>query len=470
MKAVDRNQMNNCNSKLAYYITPHGFGHAIRSLEVIRHLMMFDPTLEVTIISDLPQFLIEQNLHKPVRVRKKRLDIGLVQRDSLQFDLEATLVSLESLYERRDEMMEEETEFLMQNEIRMVVSDIPSAPFYASSACGIPGVGLGNFTWDWIYTAYGASDRRWRPLVEWIKEGYRHCDLFLQLPMHGDCSVFPTIQDVPLIARKSQRDPRKTREILGCDPQQKAYLISFFALELDEDALRRIERIDCATFFYKHPIHYRLKNGRSLDGLDLSYADAVAAMDGVITKPGYGIVADCLAHGTPIIYSDRGFFPEYEILVRELERGLNAIYLPSEDLYAGRWESAIRRLGKKPDQRPAIRVDGAGVCAQIILSELAAHGATGDGEVVVMPIEDSLDLHTFQPKEVKDLLQDYLEAAHLKGFSEVRIIHGKGRGILREKVHSILKRHPLVASFRESDPASGGWGSTRVVLKPLSRK
>jgi dsDNA-specific endonuclease/ATPase MutS2 len=86
-------------------------------------------------------------------------------------------------------------------------------------------------------------------------------------------------------------------------------------------------------------------------------------------------------------------------------------------------------------------------------------------EPIVVPIEGSIDLHTFQPREVKDLLDDYLEAASAKGFEEVRIIHGKGSGTLKARVLSILSSHPLVESFRDAEAHHGGWGATSVVLK-----
>ena len=87
-----------------------------------------------------------------------------------------------------------------------------------------------------------------------------------------------------------------------------------------------------------------------------------------------------------------------------------------------------------------------------------------EDETIQYPIEDSIDLHTVRPKEVKDLLNDYLEAASEKGFEEVRVIHGKGIGVLRHIVHSALKSHPLVISFREADRDAGGWGATIAVL------
>ena len=83
---------------------------------------------------------------------------------------------------------------------------------------------------------------------------------------------------------------------------------------------------------------------------------------------------------------------------------------------------------------------------------------------VNIPITDSLDLHTFQPKEVKMLLEDYLEECHRLGFGEVKIIHGKGTGTLRQIVHSVLKRSPLVLSFRLAPPEAGSWGATTVRL------
>ncbi len=86
-------------------------------------------------------------------------------------------------------------------------------------------------------------------------------------------------------------------------------------------------------------------------------------------------------------------------------------------------------------------------------------------EPVEFPIEDSIDLHTFRPGEVKDLLHDYLEAASEKGFAEVRIIHGKGIGVLAEIVRSVLRKHPLVESFRQADALGGSWGATIAVLR-----
>ena len=81
---------------------------------------------------------------------------------------------------------------------------------------------------------------------------------------------------------------------------------------------------------------------------------------------------------------------------------------------------------------------------------------------VVLPLSDSLDLHTFNPRELPDLLDDWLEECLKAGLSQVRIIHGKGRGVLRQRVHSLLAGHGLVASFG-LDPLNPG--ATLIELK-----
>jgi len=88
-------------------------------------------------------------------------------------------------------------------------------------------------------------------------------------------------------------------------------------------------------------------------------------------------------------------------------------------------------------------------------------------ETIELPIDGVLDLHTFQPREVKKLVPDYLAACRQRGITKVRIIHGKGTGTLRRVVHSVLSRLPEVISFKLAEGNAGGWGATIVILKPL---
>ncbi len=87
-------------------------------------------------------------------------------------------------------------------------------------------------------------------------------------------------------------------------------------------------------------------------------------------------------------------------------------------------------------------------------------------EDVQVPIEDFLDLHTFRPRDVRSVVESYLEQAIESGFREVRLIHGRGVGVQREIVRSFLAKHPGVVSFADAPPERGGWGATVVRLAP----
>ena len=85
---------------------------------------------------------------------------------------------------------------------------------------------------------------------------------------------------------------------------------------------------------------------------------------------------------------------------------------------------------------------------------------------IEVPIDGTLDLHTFSPKDIKTLVPDYLEECRRSGILEVRIVHGKGTGSLRRTVHAVLKKTPGIASYRLAGETRGSWGATLVTLMP----
>ena len=86
-------------------------------------------------------------------------------------------------------------------------------------------------------------------------------------------------------------------------------------------------------------------------------------------------------------------------------------------------------------------------------------------EEIVLPVEDSIDLHTFRPRDVKDVVLNYIDEARAAGFTEVRVIHGRGIGVQREIVRKALERHPDVIDFGDA-PDRSGWGATVARLRP----
>jgi dsDNA-specific endonuclease/ATPase MutS2 len=96
------------------------------------------------------------------------------------------------------------------------------------------------------------------------------------------------------------------------------------------------------------------------------------------------------------------------------------------------------------------------------------HGDDPDSpfdEPVILPVRDSIDLHPFTPKDIPSVVEEYIAQCVAAGFSEVRIIHGRGTGVQRRIVQSLLAKHPQVASFKDAPGEAGGWGATVAMLK-----
>jgi dsDNA-specific endonuclease/ATPase MutS2 len=89
-----------------------------------------------------------------------------------------------------------------------------------------------------------------------------------------------------------------------------------------------------------------------------------------------------------------------------------------------------------------------------------------DDDPVEIPITDTLDLHPFRPNEIRGVAREYLTEARARGFTQVRLIHGRGIGVQRENIRKLLASLDFVLDFHDADPTGGGWGSTVVFLRP----
>jgi dsDNA-specific endonuclease/ATPase MutS2 len=97
--------------------------------------------------------------------------------------------------------------------------------------------------------------------------------------------------------------------------------------------------------------------------------------------------------------------------------------------------------------------------------ELEGNGDEESGEPVELPIDGTLDLHAFHPRDVKQLVPDYIDECRKRGIFQIRVVHGKGTGALRKTVHAVLDKHPDVIEYRLGGAGGGEWGATIVVLR-----
>ncbi len=355
---------------VAFYITGHGFGHSTRMTAVAAALAERIPGLRLSLITSAPEWLLRRNLPYPFSYRQQALDVGVIQRDSLHLDPAATLVAHLQLGRALPSVIEDEAARLRRDGVNLVVGDIPSAAFRIARRAGIPGVGIGNFTWDWIYADYGAALPGFAPVVQAIRDDYALADLFLRLPLHGPCDAFPVIRDIPMIARRAKLPRDVVRGALGLNGARPAILLSFGGFEIQGIDWDRVETLSEYCFLTTQPTPRPLRNVRLVTLEDFSYVDLIAQADAVITKPGYGIVSDSLANRTPVLYTSRGQFAEYGRLVAGLEEFGVSGFIENSDLLAGNWRTDLEALLRRPKAWADLASNGAEIAADCIRARL----------------------------------------------------------------------------------------------------
>lgn len=343
--------------RLVFYVSGHGFGHSTRDIEVMTSLKARCPGADIIVRTAVQRWLLNLTAPSGVQIQEFQADTGIIQIDSLRLDEDATVAEAKRFYADFDGRVAAEANLLRAMRADLVVGDIPPLAFAAAARAAIRSVAIGNFTWDWIYGAYPAFDTAAPAVIPTIRSAYALAARALRLPLHGGFeSMTSVIEDIPLIARRSTRDRGEVRRMLGVSADRPIVLTSFGAY----GAELPIERMMASKRFTVLAPRREPPHG-------LRYQDLVAASDVVVSKPGYGIVSECIANGAALLYTSRGRFREYDVFVREMPRLLRCRYISQEDLSAGSWEESIEALLAQPAPADRPRIDGADVAAESIL-------------------------------------------------------------------------------------------------------
>jgi hypothetical protein len=357
---------------IAYYISAHGYGHGTRSCSIVRAIRQNYPQVPVHIVSGLPASFLNNRIGAlQIPVRSESFDTGMVQLDSIRVDVNATWSKVERLYSQRERRVSQEAAYLKENEIGLMVVDIPAMPIEAAKVLGIPCLAVGNFAWDWIYSAYAPQDLRWKSIVEIFRAEYAQTDLLLRLPFCETMSAFPHIEDVPLVASPGSCRREEIARLAGCDPNKKWILLSFTSLEWDDAALAGVEQLEEYEFFTVTPLAWQRRNIHTLDRERVDFSSVIASVDAVISKPGFGIISDCIVNGKPLIYADRNDFAEYAILETAIRKYLKHIHIPVADLYRGDLRYSLENIWRRPDPVEKLSAGGDKIAARRIMQFIA---------------------------------------------------------------------------------------------------
>ncbi len=350
---------------LCYYVTGHGFGHAIRTTQILKAL---PPELPLIVKTTAPERLFREELPgRDFEVVAAEYDCGCLQSDSVSVLKRETLTRYGEIARHNQDHLAAEIAFLRERGVKCVASDIASFPLRAAHAAGVPSAAVGNFTWHDIYAEYAETAEDDSLLVQMAEE-YRAATVGLITPLHLPSvpSLFPNVEHVPLVARRGSPIRDILAEVLDIPTEKHLALLYLggWGLDIDWPAL---ERSTDWVFLLDRPLPAAIANARAFAPSVVRYADVAASVDAVVSKAGYGTVTECIANSVPLIYLPRVGFAEYDALVSGMNEWGGGIAMSETAFHAGNWGDALQSALEAAPSPGVFATNGAEVIAQRLM-------------------------------------------------------------------------------------------------------
>lgn len=371
-------------ARFAYFVTPHGFGHAARTAAIVEALTHRLPGCRVDLWTSVPRWFFEESLTVAHRLHELDCDIGLVQRSAVAEDLPASLAALERFWKAADETrIQEVAEALADSGASGVICDIAPFGLDVARAAGLPAVLIENFTWDWIYEPLAASEPRFAYWAERLAAKFAQADLHLQL--EPCCSPARDALPVPPVARAPRRSREEIRARLAIPEGDAFILVSFGGVEHRLASLASLTHCPRTTFVIPGARREEQREGnlRLLPHHSPVYhPDLVAAADVVVGKLGYSTVAESVLAGNRMLYVPRPGFRESAVLERYVGERLPTAAMSLRELESGEWVDRLPKILSRP-RAPREETDarqGAAIAADFVAAWWGGRTAPKGGQ------------------------------------------------------------------------------------------
>jgi hypothetical protein len=335
---------------VAWFITPHGFGHAARSAAVMLALEKLTP-VHFDIYTRVPEWFFRESNLSHFTYHDCLTDIGLVQKTSLDEDLGATLQRLDDFYPLRGEIVAGLAAEIRTNGCRLVVSDIAPLGLAVAQSAGLPSVLVENFTWDWIYTGYSPVEPDFNKYIKIL--AYLSQQATEHIQTEPVCAPDPACFTSLPVSRPILSAREVIRQRLSIPVDAKALLLTMGGIQTSYDFLSKLEDIP-ATYFIipggsAEPIQRR--NLRLLPHHSGFYhPDLVAASDAVVGKLGYSTLAEAYTAGVPFGFVPRARFRESGPLTSYVLQRMNGMEISEQDFADQSWLRRLPELFARPVQ------------------------------------------------------------------------------------------------------------------------
>ncbi len=354
-------------------ITNHGFGHAARTSAVAGLVQKLLPEVKLIIATTAPRWLVASYITGDFIYHPCGHDVGVIQADSLQMDLPATLAAWQKILDRQEEIISNEAAFLCQEGVDLVFADIPPLATLIAHRAEVPCWAATNFGWDFIYREWGAD---FAALTEWIGNCYGQCDRLFHLPLSESLDRFPVREPAGLTGGKPRYAAMDVWQDLRLEQVGNTILMVFGGLGLQAIPYENVGMFPDWQFLTFDRSAPQLPNLRCIpdpsnDGSVRCYrpVDIFPICDLVVSKPGYTTYAEAMIADIPVATIPRSGFAESAIIQAGLQDYSHHQIIDSADFFTGSWDF-LRQPVLPPRSGQSLPKDGTEQVAQAIVDFL----------------------------------------------------------------------------------------------------
>jgi hypothetical protein len=335
---------------LAYFISPHGYGHAARASAVMTALCRRYPTAQFEIFTRIPRWFFEDSLAGPFGYHELLTDIGLAQKDSLREDLPETLTRLAAFLPFKPAQVEALAGQVNRLNCRLVLCDISPLGLAVAQAAGLPSILIENFTWDWIYQGYLPTEPALTPYIRQLQAWFATADYHLQTePVCHPNS--PHLTTGP-VSRSARIPAAQTRRALGLPADAPTVMLTMGGIPWEYTFLERLASQRDTYFIIPGA---SIKRPERRDNLVLLphhsqfyHPDLVSASHALIGKLGYSTLSEAYHAGLPYGYIPRPNFRESVVMAGFVDRHMGGLPISAGQFESGDWLSLLPDLLNHP--------------------------------------------------------------------------------------------------------------------------
>jgi hypothetical protein len=353
---------------IAAFVSPHGFGHASRTLAILEHILEREPKLKIELFTRIPRWFFS-SLAENINFHELDCDLGLVQSDALRVNYDATLADLSDRLPFDPAQISRLAQQLRKLHCRSVLCDIAPLGLVAARAAQIPSVLVENFTWDWIYEGLAIQVPALSDYAQLLRPIFQNADLHIQTqPL---CKQVAGAYQTGPISRAFRNSAEETRATLRLRQPNPMVLISMGGTKTRFPFIERLKSHFSHIHFVISGTGSEIHHDQNVTLLPVQcpihHPDLVRAADLVIGKAGYSTIAEVYASSTPFGYFVREDYPEMAPLVAFAKKAISGKRLAPDQFADGLWLDQLPELLTLKRQ-PAREAASAVWCAELIQS------------------------------------------------------------------------------------------------------